>query len=130
VDRCPFCEKIECREFAFEDGLAVAFPDAYPLSPGHTLIVPRRHERNYFDLTDAEEVSIWQIMRTVRAELDERLSPQGYNVGINVGRAGGQTVDHVHVHVVPRYAGDVNDPRGGIRWVIPAKALYWIERKK
>jgi diadenosine tetraphosphate (Ap4A) HIT family hydrolase len=130
MNECPFCVKIEHREFAFEDELSVAFPDAYPLSPGHTLIVPRRHERNYFDLTDAEEVSIWRIVRTVRAELDARLSPQGYNLGVNVGLAGGQTLDHVHVHLIPRYSGDVQDPRGGIRWIIPVKAPYWTETKK
>jgi diadenosine tetraphosphate (Ap4A) HIT family hydrolase len=122
---CPFCKKIELHQFLVENDLAVAFFDGFPLSPGHALVIPRRHERDYFQLIEAEESAIWSTVRVVRAKLESSHTPQGYNIGVNVGGAGGQTVDHVHVHVIPRYVGDVDDPRGGIRWMIPAKARYW-----
>ena len=122
---CPFCEKTRSHELLVENEAAVAFFDASPLSAGHTLVVPRTHESDFFNLTEAEEMALWRAVRTVHARLEARFAPRGYNVGINVGRAAGQTVEHVHVHVIPRYLGDVADPRGGIRWVIPAKAPYW-----
>lgn len=125
MQHCPFCEKIELHQFLAANEHAVAFFDGFPLSPGHTLVIPRRHESDYFQLAEAEESAIWSTVRIVRGELESTHAPQGYNVGVNVGRAGGQTVDHVHVHVIPRYAGDVDDPRGGIRWIIPAMARYW-----
>jgi diadenosine tetraphosphate (Ap4A) HIT family hydrolase len=124
---CPFCEKIVRRDFWFESELAVAFPDAFPLTPGHTLIVPRRHETDFFKLTEQEEQAIWRIMRVARKELEARFAPHGYNLGVNVGAPAGQTVDHVHIHLIPRYIGDVDEPRGGIRWIIPAKAPYWAD---
>ena len=68
---------------------------------------------------------MWRLVNTVRARVEGELHPDGYNLGVNVGQAAGQTVGHVHIHLIPRYAGDVEDPRGGIRWVIPAKARYW-----
>jgi diadenosine tetraphosphate (Ap4A) HIT family hydrolase len=124
---CPFCEKIEHVEVLLENELAVAFFDAFPLSPGHTLVVPRRHESDFFKLSETEEFALWRAVRAVHDRLDARYAPPGYNLGVNVGRAAGQTVGHVHVHVIPRYAGDVEDPRGGIRWMISAKARYWKE---
>ena len=122
---CPFCQKIERLEFRFPSELAVALLDAFPLSPGHTLVVPRRHEVDFFKLTEVEELAVWRTLRAVRNDLQARLAPDGYNVGINVGTAAGQTIEHVHVHLMPRYRGDVDDPRGGIRWTIPTKARYW-----
>jgi diadenosine tetraphosphate (Ap4A) HIT family hydrolase len=105
--------------------LAVAFPDAFPVSPGHTLIVPRRHEPDYFALTEAEQAAMWHLVTEVRRVLDARHAPNGYNLGINAGAAAGQTVGHAHLHVIPRYAGDVEDPRGGVRWIVPRQAAYW-----
>jgi diadenosine tetraphosphate (Ap4A) HIT family hydrolase len=105
-----------------------AIPDAFPLNPGHTLVVPRRHVANYFDLSQDEQAAIWRLVSEVKSGLDAKLAPAGYNIGVNVGAAGGQTVDHVHVHVIPRFAGDVDDPRGGVRWIIPARAPYWNGR--
>lgn len=122
---CPFCEKIQRREFVLENQLAVALFDAFPLSPGHTLVLPRRHESNFFNLMESEELALWRAVRSVHAVLEQRYAPPGYNLGVNIGAAGGQTVEHVHVHLIPRYTGDVEDPRGGIRWMIPAKARYW-----
>jgi diadenosine tetraphosphate (Ap4A) HIT family hydrolase len=108
-----------------ENDSAVAFFDLFPLTPGHTLVVPRRHESDFFKLTEAEELALWRAVRAVHGQLEKKYSPPGYNLGVNVGTAGGETVDHVHIHVILRYLGDVNDPRGGIRWMIPAKARYW-----
>jgi len=104
--------------------LLLVVRDAYPVSEGHTLIIPRRHVADGFELTEAEWTAIGQAMRSVKAQLDETLRPDGYNIGINVGEAAGQTVFHVHVHVIPRYAGDVKLPRGGVRNVIPGAGNY------
>ncbi len=124
---CVFCEAISQHLYFVQNSSAVAFPDAYPLSPGHALIVPRRHETDFFALTDEEQTAVWDLIRQVRDSVEREYSPAGYNVGLNAGSAAGQTIDHTHVHFIPRYKGDVEDPRGGIRWVIPARAPYWDE---
>ncbi len=105
--------------------LAAAFPDGFPLTPGHTLVVPRRHEPDYFALTHDEQTAVWNLVNAMRDRLASEHRPGGFNLGVNVGVAGGQTVGHAHIHLIPRYAGDVDDPRGGIRWIIPARARYW-----
>lgn len=122
---CPFCRRIAAGDFTAGNALAVAFPDGFPISPGHTLVVPRRHETDFFTLTVAEQTAILELVRAVRQDLAASTAATGINVGVNVGVDAGQTVDHAHVHVIPRYAGDVPDPRGGIRWIIPDKARYW-----
>jgi diadenosine tetraphosphate (Ap4A) HIT family hydrolase len=122
---CVFCERLRAGRLNEEHPLAAAFPDAFPLTRGHTLVVARRHEADYFALTADEQAALWTLVRDVQARVGREHRPDGYNVGVNVGEAGGQTVGHVHVHVIPRYAGDVEDPRGGIRWIVPAKARYW-----
>jgi len=106
---------------------AIAFPDGFPVSDGHTLIVPRRHVSSLWDLSASELEAIWKLAGEVRALLASEHSPDGFNVGVNDGAAAGQTVDHAHLHIIPRYAGDVPDPRGGIRYVIPDRARYWPE---
>lgn len=108
-----------------ENELAAAFPDAFPLTPGHTLIVPRRHEADYFALTVDEQLAMWALVNAVRQRRESELRAGGYNLGVNVGATAGQTIAHVHVHFIPRYPGDVDDPRGGIRWIIPGRARYW-----
>jgi diadenosine tetraphosphate (Ap4A) HIT family hydrolase len=108
-----------------ENDLAVAFKDGFPVNPGHTLIVPRRHVERFFELTAEEQAALWRLLPELKQRLDARHAPAGYNVGLNVGEAAGQTVGHAHVHLIPRYAGDVEDPRGGVRWVVPARAKYW-----
>lgn len=105
--------------------LAVAVYDGYPISPGHSLIVPRRHIADLFGLTQEEQAAIWALVAPVRQNIEKHYSPDGYNIGVNIGAAGGQTVLHAHLHIIPRYSGDVQDPRGGIRWIIPSKAAYW-----
>jgi len=108
--------------------LVVAFPDGYPVSPGHTLVIPKRHVGSLTDLTPEEAKALWALLSVARARLDEELRPDGYNLGVNDGRAAGQTVMHLHVHLIPRFDGDRADPRGGVRWVIPEKADYWSRR--
>lgn len=125
MDACPFCERIARADVAGGGDLVVFFADAYPLNPGHTLVVPRRHVPDYNDLTEAEQAALWRLIPDICGRLDRERAPAGYTIGINVGAAAGQTVDHAHLHVIPRYAGDVDDPRGGIRWVIPGRARYW-----
>ena len=108
--------------------LAVAIPDAFPVSPGHTLIVSRRHVAGWFELSEAEQAAVLALAGLVRARIAEARAPDGWNLGVNVGAAGGQTVGHVHLHLIPRYAGDRGDPRGGVRWILPDRAPYWPPR--
>lgn len=103
----------------------MAIRDGYPIAEGHTLVVPKRHVASLFDLDEEERAAVWSMVEAVRGELLERLQPDGFNVGLNDGAAAGQTVMHAHVHVIPRVEGDVADPRGGVRWVLPGRAQYW-----
>ena len=122
---CPFRERMAVGAAEFGSAHALAFPNGFPVSPGHTLVIPRRHCRGLFDLNADEYDALWQLTREVRDTLLERLQPDGFNVGVNDGAAAGQTVPHAHVHVIPRFDGDVPDPRGGLRWVMPDRAAYW-----
>lgn len=122
---CPFCRRIADGPVEERTELACAFPDGYPVSPGHTLVVSRRHEADFTRLTPAERQAIWLLSDAVCDRLRRDLAPDGFNLGVNVGAAAGQTVAHAHLHVIPRYAGDADDPRGGVRWVLPAGAKYW-----
>lgn len=107
-----------------ENELAVALRDAYPVSPGHTLIVPKRVVASFFELTEAELRACWTLLFLERERLERDLRPAGYNIGINVGETAGQTIYHVHIHLIPRFRGDHPNPRGGVRGVIPEKADY------
>ncbi len=120
---CPFCALLAGRVIDSND-LALVIEDAFPVSHGHTLVVSRRHVESFFDLSSDELAAVADLLRRAKARLDERDHPDGYNVGINVGRDAGQTVMHVHVHLIPRYGGDVPAPRGGVRNVIPGKGDY------
>lgn len=122
---CPLCQRLETGDPHLANDRAAAIPDAYPMSPGHMLVVSRRHQTSYFALSADEQGALWGLVREVREALDRVHQPAGYNLGINEGAAAGQTVPHVHIHVIPRYAGDVADPRGGIRWILGEKAAYW-----
>lgn len=121
---CPFCD-LHTQDILHSSTHLVAFRDRYPISPGHTLIVPRSHVASYFDLSEDEKSQILTLLEVVKAGVEEVFTPSGYNVGWNEGSVAGQTVFHFHLHVIPRYEGDVEDPRGGVRWVIPEKANYW-----
>jgi diadenosine tetraphosphate (Ap4A) HIT family hydrolase len=121
---CPFCSLSPERIWLHTE-TTIAFRDAYPLSIGHTLVIPRRHRSAFFDLLEEEQLALWSEVSRVRRLIQEQFKPDGFNIGLNDGEASGQTVSHAHIHVIPRYRGDVPDPRGGIRWVIPSKAAYW-----
>jgi diadenosine tetraphosphate (Ap4A) HIT family hydrolase len=121
---CPFCT-IKPDEILVDRPLAVARRDTYPVSKGHTLIIPRRHVASFFETTEEERREMLRLLDEARTLLDREHQPDGYNIGINDGQAAGQTVMHLHIHIVPRYKGDKADPRGGIRSLFPDKAEYW-----
>ena len=121
---CLFCS-IPAGQVIIEQPLVWAVRDSYPVSKGHTLIVPRRHVVTFFETTEEERRAMMKLLDEVKAMLDREHKPDGYNIGINNGAAAGQTVMHVHMHLIPRYAGDRADPRGGVRWILPDKAAYW-----
>ena len=121
---CPFCS-LSAERFVLASEHAIVIRDGFPVSPGHTLIIPRRHVASFFAVTDAERADLMSLLAAARDELQRQFCPAGYNIGINDGAAAGQTVPHVHVHLIPRYEGDRDDPRGGVRWVLPDKAAYW-----
>ncbi len=123
-ETCPFCRLARRVEIICETASCVAFYDGYPVSPGHALIVPKRHVASYFDLTHHEREAMNVMLQYVKQKIDERFHPDGYNIGINVGEAAGQSVFHVHMHLIPRYKGDVANPKGGVRGVIPKKQKY------
>ena len=121
--QCPFCSPV-ASEIVLQNPLCYSRYDRYPVGKGHLLIVPFRHVANFFELTQDERKAAFELVWQGQAKLDRDLHPDGYNVGVNVGAAAGQTVMHVHIHLIPRYHGDVPDPRGGVRFVIPKKAKY------
>jgi len=122
---CPFCQAFRTPRIVASSPLAAALFDLFPISPGHTLIVPKRHVADWFDLTEDERNDILELAAQMRERLIVERNPDGWNVGINIGAAGGQTVGHVHMHLIPRYDGDRPDPRGGVRWILPDHAAYW-----
>lgn len=129
---CSFCEIIETRNserVVFESPYFLAIWDGYPVTEGHALLVSKRHIESFFSLSSEERTDVMSAMDNLKGLIDEKWSPAGFNIGINDGPEAGQTVPHLHVHLVPRYKGDVSDPRGGIRWVIPDKADYWSQSK-
>ena len=121
---CPFCQ-LDATRIWISNKCGMAFRDGFPISPGHTLIVPRQHVASFFDLPTGIQQSLWELVAIVRTSLTEEFHPDGFNVGLNDGKEAGQTIMHAHIHVIPRYKGDVGDPRGGIRWIISNKAAYW-----
>jgi diadenosine tetraphosphate (Ap4A) HIT family hydrolase len=120
---CPFCDP-DKKEIVVENDLAYGRYDKYPVNPGHMLIIPKRHFPNYFDATLEEKEDILALIDETRNLIDKIFHPDGYTIGINVGEVAGQTVMHLHVHLIPRYEGDVEDPKGGVRGVIPEKRDY------
>lgn len=120
---CLFCN-IPRERVVLENDLAFAIFDGFAVSPGHSLIIPKRHVASYFDLTQDEVLAIHDLIPQVKNLIEQDNKPDGYNIGINVGEAAGQSIFHVHVHVIPRYKGDVANPRGGVRGVIPSRQNY------
>ena len=124
IKLCPFCTLDPIRIVLATDH-AIALHDGYPVTPGHSLIVPKRHIASFFEATKEEQAAMFDLLAEMRQLLQLELSPDGFNIGINNGTAAGQTVMHLHIHLIPRYAGDTEDPRGGVRWIMPEKAPYW-----
>ena len=123
---CPFCG-LKSDRIISESDHTITIRDGFPVSEGHTLIIPKRHVQSFFDLKAIEKAAILQALDEAKEALDKEFSPDGYNIGINDGEAAGQTVMHLHVHLIPRYKGDTEDPRGGVRHIFPEKAKYWEE---
>jgi ATP adenylyltransferase len=126
MDGCPFCERLRSADLErSRGGTAVVIPDRFPVSAGHQLVVPERHISRPEELTPEEWNDLFSLVRTLTLRIAARADVDGVNVGFNSGTAAGQTVDHAHVHVIPRRQGDVPDPRGGVRHVIAERAVYW-----
>jgi ATP adenylyltransferase len=124
AEGCPFCHPDAERELLAESATAYAILDKFPVNGGHALIIPKRHVASYFELTFREQSACWFMVDFVKPILEKQFNPDGFNVGINIGEHAGQTVPHVHIHLIPRYVGDVPEPRGGVRGVIPWKRNY------
>lgn len=121
---CVFCT-LSVSRVTMDNKSGKVIRDGFPISRGHTLIIPHRHVSSFFELTNEERSDLLTLVEDAKTALDSEFRPDGYNIGINDGEAAGQTVPHLHIHLIPRYFGDIPDPRGGIRWVIPSKANYW-----
>ncbi|MEF8793138.1 HIT family protein [Thiohalorhabdus sp.] len=122
--RCPFCE-LGTQRVLWSDDQAAVVPDTYPVSPGHMLVITKRHVGSFFETSEAERASIAEGLDAAKDLLERDFSPDAFNIGLNNGQAAGQSVPHLHVHLIPRYEGDKEDPRGGVRWILPESAQYW-----
>lgn len=121
---CPFCA-LPPERIIDANELALVIRDGFPVSKGHTLIIPKRHVGSWFDTSADERAALFALLDQAKLILDHEFKPDSFNIGINDGAAAGQTVPHLHIHLIPRYKGDQEDPRGGVRWIIPGKAKYW-----
>ena len=123
-DDCPFCVPNPANVID-ETATSRILWDSYPVSPGHALIVPKTHILDWFAAPAPLQAELATLIAAAKSAIQKHHQPDGYNIGFNAGAAAGQTVFHLHIHVIPRYAGDSDDPRGGVRWVIPTTANYW-----
>ena len=124
---CTFCELTRGAEnpnFIFENVHGFVVRDTFPVSPGHSLIILKRHVSSFFELKEAERTSLFMLIEQAKLGLDCIFKPGGYNIGINDGVVAGQTIPHLHIHLIPRFKGDMADPSGGVRGVIPGKQKY------
>lgn len=125
-DYCLFCDKSNDKEhrIILENDLFYARWDNFAVSPGHAEIVPQRHIESFFDLAEDEIMAMYDLIKQTKVIIDAKFKPDGYNVGLNDGEAAGRSIHHLHIHIIPRYKGDVKNPRGGIRHIIPEKGNY------
>ena len=123
-DDCIFCNSNSLDQALIENDLAYVRYDKFPVAEGHLLVISKRHEEDYFNLSAEEQASLSKLIVQARDLLVKQVSPDGINIGVNIGVAAGQTIMHTHMHIIPRYEKDVTDPRGGIRCVIPDKQKY------
>ncbi len=124
MSNCPFCS-LPPKRIIDSNKLALVIRDGFPVSKGHTLIIPKRHMGSWFETNVNERTALFALLDQAKSILDHEFKPDSFNIGINDGAAAGQTVPHLHIHLIPRYKGDQEDPRGGVRWIIPDKAKYW-----
>lgn len=125
MNECPFCSYSNNKsDMLLSNELAFVIADRFPVNRGHLLVIPFRHIQSVFALTSHEKLAIFALLEQARILLDQEYAPNGYNIGVNVGEAAGQTILHTHIHLIPRYAGDVSNPRGGVRGVIPSRQSY------
>ena len=123
---CPFCT-LPQDKILICNLKGVVIRDAYPVSNGHTLIIPRRHVDSLFDLGHDERDALFNLVEEAKRRLEQEFRPDAFNIAINDGPAAGQTVPHLHIHLIPRYENDTPEPRGGVRWIFPERAKYWTE---
>jgi diadenosine tetraphosphate (Ap4A) HIT family hydrolase len=121
---CTFCT-LPPERIIDSNEYGVVIRDAYPITQGHTLVIPKRHMASWFEATQAEQLALFSLLNTAKELLTQAFKPDSFNIGINDGPAAGQTIPHLHMHLIPRYKTDHTDPRGGVRWIIPDKAKYW-----
>ena len=126
MDKCRICKIIKERssEILLENEKFIAISDAHPVTKGHTIVTPKKHVVSFFDQTDEDEKELYQFLKELKIVIDKKNSPDGYNIGINDGRAAGRSIDHLHVHVIPRYSGDITEPKGGVRNLLGKNAPY------
>ena len=124
MDKCVFCQKLGNKKPVLENGLIAVYYDEYPVNKGHMLFITKRHCETFFDMTKEEKESMFNLVDEAKIMLDKEYQPDGYNIGFNCGKTAGQTIMHTHLHLIPRYDGDVKNPKGGIRGVIPSKQNY------
>ncbi|QKI88262.1 HIT family protein [Thiomicrorhabdus xiamenensis] len=120
METCPFCQI----DGYLQNASCYARFDIYPVTEGHTLIIPKRHAETWFDMTRSEQIDALELVEQAKTYLLERYQPDGFNIGVNCGEVAGQSVPHAHIHLIPRYSGDTDDPKGGVRGVIPEKQKY------
>lgn len=119
---CLFCT--DPRGVSLTSELAYSARDTYAVSPGHSVVIPNRHVASFFELTTEEVTACMELIQEEKKLIDAEFQPDAYNIGVNIGPAAGQSIHHVHIHIIPRYKGDVENPQGGVRHVIPRNAHY------
>lgn len=124
MDNCFFCKSISKKDFEIENELAIVRFDDFPVNNGHLEVIPKRHVKDWWNTTQEERIAIFNLLDEAKKIIDDKYKPDGYNIGMNLGKEAGQSVMHLHVHLIPRYKGDVENPRGGVRGVIPEKQNY------
>lgn len=124
MEECFFCKCINEKNYTLENEYAIMRYDNFPVNDGHLEIIPKRHVKDWWSTTNEERMAIFELLDEAKKIVDEKYHPDAYNIGMNLGEAAGQSVMHLHVHLIPRYKGDVPNPRGGVRGVIPNKQSY------
>lgn len=128
---CPFCQILSGstdKTTLFENQTGFVVRDGFPITKGHTLIIPKRHVASFFEISQQERQDLFELLDQAKIQLDQEYKPVSYNIGINDGEAAGQTIPHLHIHLIPRYNEPDKDPRGGVRWIVPEKADYWSQK--